>query len=127
MLLKQPSTKGHDARESVGHSNELAGRVHELRQLDNLVYTFYAVVHRDLKDRIVFLDCFSCFRSFIGRIRGFRLPIHLEAKSAAVSHRRRDRVLRHVCQGYGLGALLCRRHTISASDCRTIAIYEYTP
>jgi hypothetical protein len=26
MLLKQPSTKGHDARESVGHSNELAGR-----------------------------------------------------------------------------------------------------
>src|SRR5262249_11990099 len=50
------------------------------------VYTFYAVVHRDLKDRIVFLDCFSrCLHSFIGRIRGFRLPIHLEAKSAAVS------------------------------------------
>jgi hypothetical protein len=33
----------------------------------------------------VFLDLYSrCFRGFIGRIRAFRLPIHLEAKSAAV-------------------------------------------
>jgi len=47
--------------------------------------TFYAVIHRDLKDRMLFLDRQSrFFRSFPGRIRGFRLPIHLEAKSAAV-------------------------------------------
>src|SRR5262249_15630175 len=43
-------------------------------------------IHRDVKDRMVFLDCFSrFFRSFIGRIRGFRLPIQLKAKSAAIS------------------------------------------
>ena len=31
---------------SVGHSNELAGRVHELRELDNLVFTLYTIIHR---------------------------------------------------------------------------------
>jgi hypothetical protein len=60
-----------------------AWKVHELRQLDNLLYTFYAVIHRDLKDRMLFLDHQSrFFRSFPARIRGFCLPIHLEAKSA---------------------------------------------
>src|SRR5262249_15664065 len=107
-------------RTSVGHTNELAWYVHELRQLDNLVYTLYAVIHRDVKDRMVFLDCFSrFFRSFIGRIRGFRLPIHLKAKSAAISllalsDRCRSRVLRHGCHGYGLGALSHRRRHMSS-------------
>jgi hypothetical protein len=33
----------------------------------------------------VFLGpCSRCFRGFIGRIRAFRLPIHLKAKAAAV-------------------------------------------
>ena len=31
---------------SVGHRNELAGRVHELRELDNLVFTLYTIIHR---------------------------------------------------------------------------------
>jgi hypothetical protein len=58
---------------------------HDLRQLDNLVHALDAVIHRDLKDWMFFLDPQSrFFRSFIGRIRGFGLPIHLQAKSAAV-------------------------------------------
>src|SRR5262245_9237744 len=67
--------------DTVGYS--MLGLV--LRQFDNLVHALYAVIHRDLKDRILFLDPQSrFFRGFIGRIRGFRLPIHLEAKSAVV-------------------------------------------
>src|SRR5262245_14241302 len=38
-----------------------AWKIHELRQLDNLLYTFYAVIHRDLKDRMLFLDRQSAF------------------------------------------------------------------
>src|SRR5215831_20260732 len=65
---------------------------------------------------MVFLDHHSCFfRSFIGRIRAFRLPIHLEAKSAtlrrlALRDPLRDGFLRRGCygcrwHGYGFGAL----------------------
>jgi len=66
-----------------------------LRQFDNLVHALDAVIHRDLKDRMLFLDPQSgLFRSFIGRIRCFHLPIHLEAKSAvhpfALGDRLRD-------------------------------------
>jgi hypothetical protein len=31
---------------SVRHTDELAGRVHELRQVDNLVFTLYTIIHR---------------------------------------------------------------------------------
>jgi hypothetical protein len=68
-------------------------------------------MHRDLNARMVFLDPSShCFRSFIGCIRTFRLPIHLEAKSAAVRlpalrGRLRDGFLRRGWHGYGLGSL----------------------
>jgi hypothetical protein len=60
---------------------------------------------------MVFLDPSShCFRSFIGCIRTFRLPIYLEAKSAAVRlpalrGRLRDGFLRRGWHGYGLGSL----------------------
>jgi len=63
----------------------------------------------------VFLDPSSrCFRSFIGRIRGFRLPIHFEPKSAALHplalrDRLRDGFLRRGWHGYGLARLSRRR------------------
>jgi hypothetical protein len=90
---------------------DLAWRTHGLRQLDNLIHTLYVVIHRDLNARMVFLDPSShCFRSFIGCIRTFRLPIHLKAKSAAVRlpalrGRLRDGFLRRGWHGYGLGSL----------------------
>src|SRR5262249_13004106 len=73
---------GDDARTSrevvMTYSNSLG-------QFDNLVHSLYAIIHRHLKDRMLFLDPQSrFFRSFVARIRAFRLPIHLEAKSAAV-------------------------------------------
>src|SRR5262249_53074705 len=85
-----------------------------LRQFDNLVHALDAVIHRDLKDRMLFLDPQSgLFRSFIGRIRGFHLPIHLEAKSAvhpfALGDRLRDGFLRRGWHGYGLARLSRRR------------------
>src|SRR5215831_10290818 len=86
-----------------------------LRQFDNLVHALDAVIHRDLKHRMLFLDPQSrFFRSFIARIRGLRLPIHLEAKSAAVHpfalrDRLRDGFLRRGWHGYGLARLSRRR------------------
>src|SRR6516162_6326616 len=79
------------------------------------LFNLHAVIHRDLKDWIVFLDpCSRCFRGVIGRIRAFRLPIHLEAKAAAVRllalrDRLRDGFLRRGWHGYGLGPLSGRR------------------
>src|SRR5262249_40078520 len=76
-----------------------------------------AVIDRDLEDRMLFLDLQSgCFRRFIGRVRGFRLPIHLQAKSAvlrllALRNRLRDGYrLRHGWNGYGLRPLSCGHH-----------------
>jgi hypothetical protein len=47
------------------------------------------------------------FRSFVGRIRGFRLPIHLQARAAALRLLARDPLrhgfLRRGWHGYGLG------------------------
>src|SRR5499427_8070184 len=88
---------------------------HDLPQFDNLAHALYAVIHRDLKDRMLFLDHQSrFFRSFVRRIRGFRLPIHLEPKSAAVHplalrDRLRDGFLRGGWHGYGLARLSRRR------------------
>src|SRR5262249_19869974 len=95
-----------------------------LRQFDNLVHALYAVIDRDLKHRMLFLDPQSrFFRSFVGRIRGFRLPIHLEAKSAAVRllalrDRLRDGFLRRGWHGYGLGPLSGRRCHLMISSGR---------
>src|SRR5262249_22454261 len=64
---------------------------------------------------MVFLDPQSrFFRSLIGRIGGFRLPIYLEAKSAAVPSlalrdRLRDGFLRRGWHGDGLARLSRRR------------------
>src|SRR5262245_52094532 len=86
-----------------------------LRQFDNLVHALDAVIHRDLKDRMLFLDPQSrFFRSFIARIRGFLLPIHLEVKSAAVHPFAlrdwlRDGFSRHGWHSYGLARLSRRR------------------
>src|SRR5215831_20112695 len=102
---------------------------HDLRQFDNLVHALYAVIHRDLKDRMLLLDPQSdFFRSFIGRIRVFHLPIHLEAKWAAVRplalrDRLRDGFLRRGWHGYG-GARLSRRRChlmISFGRARTVS------
>src|SRR5262245_41386263 len=61
------------------------GLQYALRQLDDLVDALDAVVHRDLKDRIAFLDPFSGrLRRLEGRVGAFRLPIHLQVESAAV-------------------------------------------
>src|SRR5262249_32743990 len=110
---------GDDAR-----SREVAMTYNNsLRQFDNLVHTLYAVIHRDLKDRMLFLDPQSrFFRSFIGRIRGFHLPIHLEVKSAAahplaLRDRLRNGLLRRGWHGYGLARLSRRRcHLMIALD-----------
>src|SRR5262245_50280854 len=68
------------------------------------------------------------FRSFIGRIRVFHLPIHLEAKSAAVPplalrDRLRDGFLRRGWHGYGRARLSRRRcHLmISFGRARTVS------
>jgi hypothetical protein len=46
------------------------------RQFDNFVHALDAVVDRDLKHRMLFLDHQSrFFRTLIGRIRAFRLSI----------------------------------------------------
>ena len=70
-------------RTSVGHSNGLVWKVHDLRQLFNLVYTLYAVIHRDLKDRIVFLDVQGestrTVAGFLARVSS-RPTIHRELK-----------------------------------------------
>src|SRR5215472_10039474 len=100
-----------------------------LWQFDNLVHALYAVIDRDLKDRMVFLDPQPrFFRSFIGRIRVFHLPIHLEAKSAAVRllalrDRLRDGFLRRGWHGYGRARLSRRRcHLmISFGRARTVS------
>ena len=40
-----------------------------LRQFDNLVHALYAVIDRDLKDRMLFLDPQpGFFRGFVGRV-----------------------------------------------------------
>src|SRR5262249_31183780 len=70
---------------------------------------------RRLKDRMLLLDPQSdFFRSFIGRIRVFHLPIHLEAKSAAVHPlalrgRLRHGFFRRGWHGYGRARLSRRR------------------
>ena len=68
------------------------------------------------------------FRSFIGRIRDLHLPIHLEAKSAAVHplalrDRLRDGFLRRGWHGYGRARLSRRRcHLmISFGRARTVS------
>src|SRR5438094_605265 len=74
---------------------------------------------------MLFLDSQShLFRSFIGHIGGFRLPIHLQAKSAAVRllalrDRLRDGFLRGWDHAYGLGPRsYCRCHLmISLIQC----------
>src|SRR6516162_6773159 len=86
-----------------------------LRQFDNLVHALYAVIDRDLNERMLFLDPQPrFFRSFVGRIRGFRLPIHLEVKSAAVRllalrNPLRNGLLRRRGHSYGLGRRSRRR------------------
>jgi len=55
---------------SVGHSDELAGRIHELRQLDNSVFTLYTSIHRpDVRIAADFLIRSPCNVSGIVRPR----------------------------------------------------------
>src|SRR5215510_5543083 len=102
----------------------MTGWTRLLRQFDDLVHALYAVIDRDLKDRMLFLDPQpGFFRGFVGRIRGFRLPIHLEAKSAtvrllALRDRLRDGFLRRGWHGYGLGPLSGRRCHLMISSAR---------
>src|SRR6266702_593058 len=93
----------------------------DLRQFDNLVHALDAIIDRDLNERMPFLDPQPRgFRGFVGRIRGFRLPIHLEAKSAAVRllalrDPLRNGFLRRGWNGYGLGRLSRRRRHLMIS------------
>src|SRR5262249_25789022 len=100
--------------------SESWSRAHTLRAVimtygNSIILFPPAVIHRDLKDRMLLLDPQSdFFRSFIGRIRVFHLPIHLEAKSAAVHPlalrgRLRDGFFRRGWHGYGRARLSRRR------------------
>jgi len=52
-----------------GSSPRMTGWTRLLRQFDNLVHALYAVIDRDLKDRMLFLDPQSrFFRGFVGRV-----------------------------------------------------------
>src|SRR5947209_17337429 len=99
----------------------MTGWTRLLRQFDNLVHALDAIIDRDLNERMLFLDHQSRgFRGFVGRIRGFRLPIHLEAKSTAVRRLAlrdplRNGFLRRGGHGYGLGALSRWRHHLMIS------------
>src|SRR5262249_159019 len=93
--------------------------VRDVWQVDNLVHAVHSVIHRHLKDRIVFFDCQSRrFGSFIGRIRLLRLPIHLEAKwmgrSLALRDRLLDRLFRFGRQDYRLAPSPRRRRHLIA-------------
>src|SRR5712692_9664042 len=104
----------------------------DLRQFDDLVHALDAVIDRDLNERVFFLDPESRrFRGFVGRIRGFRLPIHLEAKSAAVRllalrDPLRNGLLRRRGHGYGLGLFSRWRHHLMISLCCRFLVVAVT-
>src|SRR5262245_24685855 len=98
-----------------------------LRQLDDRVDALDAVIHRDLKDRIAFLDPFSCrLRRFVCRVGAFRLPIHPQVKSAAVvllalRDRLRGGFRRRGRHGDGLAPSSLGRHGMISSASRLVA------
>src|SRR5215468_5996830 len=134
-LATRPSRTGSDpTTKTIGIVEDaaFAARARDLRQFDDLVHARDAVIDRDLEDRMLFLDPQSgCFRRFIGRVRGFRLPIHLQAKSAALRllalrHPLRDGFLRRGWHGYGLGPLSRRRRHLMISLCCRFLVVAVT-
>src|SRR6516162_6411380 len=115
-----------------GSSPRMTGWTRLLRQFDDLVHALDGVIDRDLNERMLFLDPQSRrFRGFVGRIRAFRLPIHLEAKSAAVRRLAlrdplRNGFLRRGGHGYGLGALSRWRHHLMISLCCRFLVVAVT-